>query len=95
MTKITKLAEQNSLLIIPSEFPDSDDFELWASIFLHHASICNLQFELGADRHMMRFQYKNCAFNLNFEHYSESLWIAAEGLESASLIDDLALVLSL
>jgi len=37
----------------------------------------------------MRFIYKTQRFNLNFEHYSESIWITADGIEAETLLPDL------
>lgn len=63
------------ILITPSELPNDEEFELWATIYLHNDAISDLVFEQGADRHLMRFKFKQTHFNLNFEHYSQSIWI--------------------
>ena len=89
MTKI-QFDTDHQILIITSELPPCDDeFEVWANIFLHHESLSNCEFELGADRHLMRFKFKNQVFNLNFEHYSDSIWISANGIEAQNLLPQL------
>lgn len=94
MTKITLTENQDTLIITPDIIPFDDEFELWAGIFLHHDEITELHFEQGADRHMMRFHYKNNGFSLNFEHYSESIWITPEGIDATALLPQLSVLLS-
>ncbi|AOT07129.1 DUF3630 family protein [Pseudoalteromonas luteoviolacea] len=89
MTKIISLDEQDALQIIPSEFPDGDDFQLWGSVFLSVDKLETLEFNEGADRHQWRFTYLQQPFSLNFEHYSESIWICPEGQESLQLLSSL------
>ncbi|SFC43267.1 DUF3630 family protein [Pseudoalteromonas denitrificans] len=89
MTKI-EFDTDHQILLILSELPPLDDeFELWASIFLHHDLFSKHEFELGADRHLMRFIFKDQRFNLNFEHYSESIWVTADGIEAQALLPEL------
>ncbi|KPH56862.1 hypothetical protein AMS58_19525 [Pseudoalteromonas porphyrae] len=76
----------NVIIITPSEMPNDDDFELWAHLFLHSSEIKIGEFEAGADRHQMRFNYEQQGFNLNFEHYSNSVWINGEGQEANHLL---------
>ena len=69
---------KDHLLVFPSMMPHDEEFELWARVFLHHEGISQLAFEQGADRHLMRFYFNQMQFGLNFEHYSESIWISPE-----------------
>lgn len=89
MTQIQFDIDHQLLLILNDVPPQDDDFELWASIFLHHDAFSKCEFEQGADVHLMRFIYKNQRFNLNFEHYSESIWITADGIEAEALLHEL------
>lgn len=89
MTKIQFDIENQLLLILNELPPQDDDFELWASTFLHHDTFSKCEFEQGADIHLMRFTFINQRFNLNFEHYSESIWITADGIEAEALLPEL------
>ncbi|KID54896.1 hypothetical protein JF50_23940 [Pseudoalteromonas luteoviolacea] len=89
MTKIISLDAQDTLQVIPDEFPDSDEFQLWGSVFLTVDKLDTLEFNEGADRHQWRFTYLQQPFSLNFEHYSESIWICPEGQEASQLLSSL------
>jgi len=92
MTRLIFDATLNCVKILPVSFPDADDFPLWGRIFLNDG-IEILEFNEGADRHQIRFNWQNYNFNLNFEHYSESIWINAEGLEAEIKLSELQEVL--
>lgn len=79
MTKLHFDPDLNTLIITPELFPEDEDFELWATIFLHHGAIQIIEFSQGADRHQLRFLFNEAPFNLNYEFYSQSLWICPEG----------------
>ena len=93
MTSITFDEQHQVLIINPNIMPDDHDFEMWASIFLHHEQINIQEFEQGADRHLQRFRFKEEHFNLNFEHYSSSIWISGEGAFAEELLAELSLIL--
>jgi hypothetical protein len=42
----------------------------------------------------VRFSYSQQTFNLNYEHYSQSIWINGEGPEAEHLLAALAYYLS-
>ncbi|CAM4423741.1 MULTISPECIES: DUF3630 family protein [Pseudoalteromonas] len=86
MTTLT-LDNSHEVIIVSCEItPQDDEFELWGQIFLHQDEIQLIEFSAGADRHQWRFSYKSCNFNLNFEHYSESVWIAPDGVDALELL---------
>ena len=91
MTK--KQLFEDHILITPPELPHDDEFELWASIYLHNAAISNCEFEQGADRHLMRFKFENTSFNLNFEHYSQSIWINTDSTQDLVFLEALYSIL--
>jgi hypothetical protein len=62
--------------------------------FLHSDEISISEFAAGADRHQLRFNYANHTFNLNFEHYSQSVWINGEGQDADNLLAALTFYLS-
>ncbi|MEJ6475813.1 DUF3630 family protein [Pseudoalteromonas piscicida] len=89
MTTLT-LDAPHEVIIIHSEItPQDDEFELWGQIFLHQDAIQLLEFSAGADRHQWRFSFEQCYFNLNFEHYSDSIWIAPDGVDALDLLPSL------
>jgi hypothetical protein len=90
MTQLQLDNQHNAIIIIPSEMPNDDDFELWAQLFLHGPELVIGEFAAGADRHQCRFTYAQQSFNLNFEHYSNSIWINGEGIEAEHLLAALA-----
>lgn len=94
MTTIQYDHAHHCIVILPSEPPHDEDFELWSTLFLHADEITIGDFALGADRHQLRFTYQLETFNLNFEHYSESIWISGEGHEANHLLAALAFYLS-
>jgi hypothetical protein len=81
------------ILITPDVMPHDDEFELWATIYLHNNAFSALNFEQGADRHLMRFKFQHTPFNLNFEHYSQSLWINTDSELDTALLPELFLSL--
>ncbi|MBD1580722.1 DUF3630 family protein [Pseudoalteromonas sp. S16_S37] len=90
MSKIELDFEHQVLVITPNCLPDADEFELWAKIFLHFPEqIKILEYAQGADRHQLRFCYAEHNFNLNFEHYSESIWVSPEGHDAQAQLDNL------
>ena len=74
------------ILITPDAIPSDDEFALWARIYLHSDTISSLEFEQGADRHTMRFKFKKASFNLNYEHYSQSIWVNTDALNDRALL---------
>lgn len=86
MTEFQLDTRHNAIIISPSEMPNDDDFELWAHLFLHAPEITISEFASGADRHQCRFSYAQQNFNLNFEHYSNSIWINGEGVAAEQLL---------
>lgn len=89
MTDLIYDAEYEIIVINSRDLPNDEDFELWATLFLHAPAIKIADFDAGADRHQLRFHFTDHSFNLNFEHYSESVWINAEGVEAASVLPKL------
>ncbi|WP_372760990.1 DUF3630 family protein [Pseudoalteromonas sp.] len=82
-------------IIITAQHPPHDeDFELWSQVFLHSDEISISEYHAGADRHQLRFSYQQQMFNLNFEHYSQSIWINGEGHAAEHLLAALAFHLS-
>ncbi len=89
MTELTFDAEHAVIIVQASEPPHDEDFELWATLFLHTPAIKIADFDAGADRYQLRFHFTDHSFNLNFEHYSESIWINAEGVEATEILGEL------
>ncbi len=89
MTRLAYDPEHAIVTVHPDILPEGDDFELWARLFLHFPAFERQEFEQGADRHLMRFHYRGERFNLHFEHYSESLWITAEGVEAEKFLPEI------
>lgn len=59
--------------------PDWDDFIPWGKNLI--AKLQNSQFnqlDTGADRHKLTFTFAQNRFSLNYETYSDSIWIEAD-----------------
>ncbi|NMP02892.1 DUF3630 family protein [Pseudoalteromonas arctica] len=94
MTQIEYDHAHKYILITPVEPPHDEDFELWSTLFLHSDDVTLNEYSAGADRYQVRFTYNQQTFNLNYEHYSQSIWINAEGHEAEHLLAALAFYLS-
>ncbi|WP_105253822.1 DUF3630 family protein [Pseudoalteromonas sp. T1lg75] len=94
MTTLSLDRDHQVIIINPDVMPEADEFDFWGRIFLHQDEISLGEFSQGADRHMLRFHYCNCPFELHFEHYGDNLWIAASGAESELLLEKLTHYLS-
>jgi hypothetical protein len=94
MTEIQYDHAHLCIIITAQEPPHDEDFELWGTLFLHADDISINSFSAGADRHQLAFTYQQQNFNLNFEHYSESIWINAQGADAEHLLAALAYYLS-
>ncbi|MBQ4849326.1 DUF3630 family protein [Pseudoalteromonas sp. MMG012] len=90
MTQITFDAAYNVLLIHVPEIPEADEYLFWAKLFLHQEALTIIEELEGADRHQTRFSYGSSTFNMNFEHYTDSIWIAPEGTESEEQLVNLS-----
>ncbi|CCQ11236.1 putative orphan protein [Pseudoalteromonas luteoviolacea B = ATCC 29581] len=93
MTTIDHNESLDVILVTPSLFPEQEDVELWATVFLHHAQIKWIELHVGADRYQVRFKYQNEGFALNYDYYSQSIWITPEGLKSSQLLANLSKIL--
>lgn len=49
-----------------------------------------MQAEQGLDWLHIRFYFRNVAFALHYEHYSDSCWVDADNTTAAVLLSDLA-----
>jgi hypothetical protein len=94
MTQIEYDHAHKYILITPVEPPHDEDFELWSTLFLHSDDVTLNEYSAGADRHQVRFTYNQQTFNLNYEHYSQSIWINGEGADAEHLLAALAYYLS-
>lgn len=94
MTQLNYDHTHHCIIINTAPPPHDEDFELWATLFLHATEIRIIHFDAGADRHKMRFSYQQHHFNLNFEHYSQSVWIDGEGPDADNLLAALTFYLS-
>ena len=70
--------DKNGIQIIDVEpMPDWGEFSHFVEQFIaeHHATI--IEQDYGMDRHQIRYQQGSHEYLLQFEHYSESIWIEA------------------
>ncbi len=89
MTDITYLSAQGVIIITPDVFPHDEEFDFWASLFL--PSSCDIgTFEQGADRHQLKVRFKGHDFQLNYEHYSQSIWFEGVDNDAKSRLAELA-----
>lgn len=94
MTELEYDHTHQCIIVKPTELPHDEDFELWGTLFLHSDKISINEYAAGANRHQLRFNYANHTFNLNFEHYSQSVWINGEGQDADNLLAALTFYLT-
>ena len=82
--------QQNSLIFNLQSNPDWDNFEPWAQELLQ---CCNIDLlnstDSGADRHMITFTFLQNRFSLNYENYSNSIWIETDEPSAIDKLDAL------
>lgn len=70
---------ENTLIIDPQEKPDWDNFIAWGQKLLNHPTLhCTSEYDSGADKHKLNFTFVQQRYSLNYESYSDSVWIEAE-----------------
>lgn len=90
---ITKAQDFLQLEVEP--FPEWHEFSSWGTQLLSQAGLNSpLDINEGADRHMLIFTFNQVRFSLNYESYSESVWIASEELASDEHLDALKTLLT-
>ena len=55
--------------------PDWQEFETFVSQFMEDSGAQLIEYDTGMDRHQVRYRYKGHQYVLQFEHYSQSIWI--------------------
>jgi len=55
--------------------PDWDEFEQFVDLFLKNEDVILIAQDLGMDRHQVRYRKEEKQFILQYEHYTDSIWI--------------------
>lgn len=85
---ITK--SQDNLLLQLASLPQWEEFIPWGKAFLDKLELNSpVDVSEGADRHMLVFTFNRSQFSLNYESYSESIWIAPLDMASVEQLDAL------
>tara|TARA_Y100000310_G_C19944571_1_gene474083 strand:- start:144 stop:389 length:246 start_codon:yes stop_codon:yes gene_type:complete len=58
-----------------SPFPDWSEFESFCQFFLSKEDAVLVEADYGMDRHQVRYRIGSNQFVLQFEHYTDSIWI--------------------
>jgi hypothetical protein len=90
MKVITK-KQHNTINLRPTPYPDWDSFIIWGQNFLQNIQgTQNVTHNSGADLHMISFHFMSLRFSLNYESYSDSIWIESDESAAATLIHELS-----
>lgn len=73
--KYTKIPQDDIVLLQVSPFPDWQEFEGFVTEFIQQEQGQLVEQDYGMDRHQIRYQIGSSRWVLQFEHYSESIWI--------------------
>lgn len=83
------------LIILPKTVPDWEEFISFGRSILQSANINEINTEeIGADRHRITFTFEQNRFSLNYENYSNSIWIESDEPSATEYLDKLATHLS-
>lgn len=61
--------------VIVSPAPDWDDFKAFSEQFIEHQGATVISTDYGMDRHQVDYELEGKRFRLNYEHYTQSVWI--------------------
>lgn len=94
--KTIELDQNNRIIEIDIQpLPYSEEFIEWGKSFLSNNQLqAPIDVSEGADRHMLVFTFNSVRFSLNYESYSESIWIAPEEAAAEPLLVQLQSYLS-
>jgi hypothetical protein len=67
--------EDNIIKVNVEPQPDWDEFEQFIDLFLENEGVIWISQDLGMDRHQVRYRKGDKQFILQYEHYSNSIWI--------------------
>lgn len=87
---------EDTLIIETQEKPDWDNFVAWGQKLLHQQQIhCASEYDSGADKHKLNFTFVQQRYSLNYENYSDSVWIDADEPRAIAQLDALLKTLML
>ncbi len=90
-----QITNQGSHLLLTIEpFPEWEQFIDWGTAWLTDSPIePPWDISEGADRHMVVFTFNRARFSLNYENYTQSIWITPEESAADDLLEQLQLTL--
>lgn len=78
-SKTEQKQEQRTITILEvSPQPDWEDFTEFVSEFVEQEQGRIVEQDYGMDRHQIRYDVDNVRYILQYEHYSESIWVEQE-----------------
>ena len=88
--KVQHNPEQSSLTLYPNPTPQYDDFALWGQKLIAQCNDCQFNhLDTGADRHKLTFTFSQNRFSLNYETYSNSIWIETDEPNAIGTLEQL------
>jgi putative IMPACT (imprinted ancient) family translation regulator len=74
-----QLIEDGSITnVIVQPHPDWDEFDKFVDMFINNEGASLIAQDLGMDRHQVRYKKGEHQYILQFEHYSNSVWIETD-----------------
>lgn len=68
----------NIIKINVSPFPDWQEFEAFAEMLMDNESMQLVDCDKGMDRFQYRLTWRNERYLLQYEHYTDSIWLERE-----------------
>lgn len=65
-------------LLLVSPQPDWDEFDDFVQLFLTNEAATLISKDTGMDRHQVRYRKAQRQYILQFEHYTNSIWIETD-----------------
>jgi len=71
--KFIKRGEVTMVEVLPH--PDWQDFQLFVEQFIAEQNVKMVELDTGMDRHQFRYRVNGHQYVMQFEHYTDSIWI--------------------
>lgn len=78
MYQIKEVVTPDIIQLVVTPFPDWQEFPAFVDFYLDKIGAEMLEKDSGMDRHQIRFKVDGERWLLQFEHYSESIWLEQE-----------------
>lgn len=78
-------AHSGAITVHVTPFPDWQEFGQFADFLIQNENMTLLEKDIGMDRYQFRVEWQGKRFLLQFEHYTDSIWLESENLVQCEL----------